>query len=76
MRVNIERTVGVSASTMAAFMPAVFTVSLGYGVVLPLLSYLIERLLGEAVKASQVSRHTGLLCARPASLDEGGTAPH
>ena len=44
-------------------MLAVFTVSVGYGVVLPLLPYLIERLLGAGVKAAQVSRHTGLLTA-------------
>ena len=42
-------------------MLAVFTVSVGYGVVLPLLPYLIERLLGADVGAAQVSRHTGLL---------------
>ncbi|MEK6211986.1 MAG: MFS transporter [Pseudomonadota bacterium] len=63
MRVNIERTAGVSASTMAALMLAVFTVSVGFGVVLPLLPYLIERLLGAGVEAAQVSRHTGLLTA-------------
>ena len=40
---------------------AVFTVSLGYGVVLPLLPYLIERLVGATVVPAQVSRHTGLL---------------
>lgn len=48
---------------MAALMLAVFTVSIGYGVVLPLLPYLIERLLGAGVKVAQVSRHTGLLTA-------------
>jgi MFS family permease len=63
VRVNTERTAGVSASTMAALMLAVFTVSVGFGVVLPLLPYLIERLLGAGVKAAQVSRHTGLLTA-------------
>ena len=42
-------------------MLAVFTVSVGYGVVLPLLPYLIERLLGVGVGAAPVSRHTGLL---------------
>ena len=42
-------------------MLAVFTVSVGYGLVLPLLPYLIERLLGAGVDAAQVSRHTGLL---------------
>jgi MFS family permease len=59
--VNAERTAGVPASTMAALMLAVFTVSVGYGVVLPLLPYLIERLLGESGKAAQVARATGLL---------------
>lgn len=59
---NTERAVG-SASTMATLMLAVFTVSVGFGVVLPLLPHLIERLLGAGVDASQVSRHTGLLTA-------------
>ena len=63
MRADTERTPGVSVSTMAALMLAVFTVSIGYGVVLPLLPYLIERLLGAGVEAAQVSRHTGLLTA-------------
>ena len=53
----------LSASAMAALMLAVFTVSVGFGVVLPLLPYLIERLLGVGVQATQVSRHTGLLTA-------------
>jgi MFS family permease len=48
---------------MAALMLAVFTVSVGLGVVLPLLPDLIERLLGAGVEAAQVSRHTGLLTA-------------
>lgn len=47
---------------MAALMLAVFTVSVGFGVMLPLLPNLIERLLG-AGEAVQVSRHTGLLTA-------------
>ena len=51
------------ACTMAALMLAVFTVSVGFGVVLPLLPDLIERLLGAGVEAAQVSRHTGLLTA-------------
>jgi len=46
---------------MAALMLAVFTVSVGFGVVLPLLPYLIERLLGAGAGAAQVSRHTGFL---------------
>src|SRR5450759_3097878 len=53
----------VHSSTMAVLMLAVFTVSVGFGVVLPLLPYLIERLLGEGVEVAQVSRHTGLLTA-------------
>ncbi len=63
MSLNTERTGGLSASTMGALMLAVFTVSVGFGVVLPLLPYLIERLLGAGVQAPQVSRHTGLLTA-------------
>jgi MFS family permease len=46
---------------MAVLMLSVFTVSMGYGVVLPLLPYLIERLLGAGGDAAQVSRSTGLL---------------
>ena len=64
--VNAQRAAGVPAATMAALLLAVFTVSVGYGVVLPLLPYLIERLLGSGidgagVEAVQISRHTGLL---------------
>ena len=46
---------------MAALALAVFTVSVGYGIVLPLLPDLVERLLGDGAAPSQVSRHTGLL---------------
>jgi MFS family permease len=46
---------------MAVLMLSVFTVSMGYGIVLPLLPYLIERLLGTGSDAAQVSRSTGLL---------------
>ena len=49
VRVNTERTAGMSTSSMAALMLAVFTVSVGFGVVLPLLPYLIERLLGAGI---------------------------
>ncbi|WP_246660970.1 MFS transporter [Tardiphaga sp. vice154] len=52
---------GVPTSTMAALMLSVFTVSIGYGVTLPLLPYLIERLLGAGTDATHVSRATGLL---------------
>ena len=53
----------LTRATMPALMLAAFTVSVGYGVVLPLLPYLIERLLGAGVEVAQVSRHTGLLTA-------------
>jgi len=46
---------------MAVLMASVFTVSIGYGVILPLLPYLIERLLGAGGNAAQVSQSTGLL---------------
>ena len=46
---------------MTLLMLAVFTVSVGYGVVLPLLPYLIERLLGADGGPAEVSRSTGLL---------------
>ena len=40
---------------------AVFTVSAGYGVVLPLLPYRIEQLIGPGAQAVQVSRNVGLV---------------
>ena len=56
---------GISPGTMAVLMLAVFTVSIGYGIVLPLLPYLIERLLGaesaSIQMSAEVSRSTGLL---------------
>lgn len=48
---------------MATLLAAVFIVSVGYGIVLPLIPYSIERLLGSGAEAVQVSRHTGLLTA-------------
>ncbi len=51
----------VPRGTMVVLMAAVFTVSIGYGVVLPLLPYLLERLLGAGGSAARVSRSTGLL---------------
>ena len=47
--------------TLITLMLAVFTVSVGYGVVLPLLPYLIERLPSAGTSPAEVSRHTGLL---------------
>jgi MFS family permease len=52
---------GLPVATMATLMLSVFTVSIGFGIVLPLLPYLIERLLGAGGDAAQVSQHTGLL---------------
>ena len=53
--------VGISPSTMAVLMLSVFTVSIGYGVILPLLPYLVERLQGVNGDSAQVSSATGLL---------------
>lgn len=59
--------IGRSTSTdiplgaLAGLMLAVFTVSMGFGVILPLLPFLIERLLGPEGNAAQMSRATGLL---------------
>lgn len=61
--INTTNPLSLSLSAMTSLMLAVFTVSVGFGVVLPLLPYLIERLLGVGVQAAQVSRHTGLLTA-------------
>jgi MFS family permease len=52
---------GVPWGTMVVLMLAVFTVSMGFGIVLPLLPYFIERLLGAGADPVQVSRSTGLL---------------
>ena len=54
---------GIPPSTMAVLMLSVFTVSMGYGIVLPLLPYVIERLLGTGDDVAQVSRATGMLTA-------------
>ena len=59
--------IGRSTSTdiplgaLAGLMLAVFTVSMGFGVTLPLLPFLIERLLGPEGNTAQISRATGLL---------------
>ena len=59
----LESSRDLSRATMATLMLSVFVVSIGYGVVLPLLPYLIERLMGAGVETALVSRHTGLLTA-------------
>jgi hypothetical protein len=54
---------GIPLGALAGLILAVFTVSIGFGVTLPLplLPFLIERLLRPDWDASQVSRATGLL---------------
>lgn len=46
---------------MAVLMASVFTVSMGFGIVLPLLPDLIERLLGAGGDDAQVAQSTGVL---------------
>ncbi len=58
-----EPSADLSRATLASLMLAAFVVSIGYGVALPLLPYLVERLLGAAAEPAQVARHTGLLTA-------------
>lgn len=53
----------ISRVAIAALMLTVFTVSVGYGVTLPLLPYSLERILGSVGTTVQISRHTGLLAA-------------
>lgn len=57
------RSSGVPPGTLAALMLAVFTVAAGYGVVLPLLPYSIERLVGAGTPAVQIPRNVGLVAA-------------
>lgn len=61
MNANAQSPAGLPGTSMAALLLAVFTVSAGFGIVLPLLPDLIERLLGAGAEAAQISRHTGLL---------------
>lgn len=51
---------GLRRRDFALLLAAVFTVSLGYGVVLPVLPFFLTRVLGES---SSVSWHTGMLAA-------------
>ena len=52
---------GIPTSTIVVLMLSVFTVSMGYGIILPLLPYLVERLQGATADAARVSNATGLL---------------
>ncbi|MBC7579824.1 MAG: hypothetical protein H7312_21040 [Tardiphaga sp.] len=54
---------GLPRGTMVVLMLEVYTVSMGFGIVLPLLPYFIERLLGADADPAQVCRSTGLLTA-------------
>ena len=58
---------GSAATPITVILPvlmlAVFTISLGFGILLPQLPALIERLLGADSTPAQVSRATGLLTA-------------
>ena len=58
-----DATQDVPLSLMGVLMLSVFTVSMGFGVFLPLLPYLIERMLGAGGGLAQISRATGLLTA-------------
>ena len=58
---DLAKFTGVPRSTMAVLMLSVFTVSMGFGIVLPVLPFLIERLLGTGGDATQAYRATGLL---------------
>ena len=51
---------GLSWSALSALMLAMFAVSVGYSIVLPILPFLIERLAGTTDPAT-LSQHTGLL---------------
>lgn len=53
---------GITVGSLLALMLAVFTVSAGYGVMLPLLPYAVEQITGDA-GAAAISRNTGLLVA-------------
>ena len=52
-----------AVAVLPVLMLAVFTISVGFGVLLPQLPALIERLLGAGSTPAQVSRATGLLTA-------------
>ncbi|MFA5372350.1 MFS transporter [Sideroxydans sp.] len=60
MNVHVMITRHESITSLALPLAAVFVVSLGYGVVLPVLPFILERALGDAARAA-ISWHTGLL---------------
>ena len=58
---------GSAATPIRVILPvlmlAVFTISLGFGILLPQLPALVERLLGADATSAQTARATGLLTA-------------
>lgn len=52
---------GLPGSVLGVLMLCVFTVSMGFGLTLPILPFLVERLIGVGGDAAQVSRVVGLL---------------
>ncbi|GBG14779.1 membrane protein [Novimethylophilus kurashikiensis] len=61
MKIALHASSEVSPGMMTALVLSAFTVSAGFGIVLPLLPFLLERLIGGGVTAAEISRHTGLL---------------
>ncbi|ALP52291.1 hypothetical protein Tel_03555 [Candidatus Tenderia electrophaga] len=60
--VTVRQHNGLATLPFFLLMAAVFTVYVGYGIVLPLLPFLLERLLGDAARFS-VAWHTGMIAA-------------
>lgn len=53
-------TMSMPSGTLAALILSVFTIAAGYGIVLPILPFLVGELVGSTA-TGEVSRHTGLL---------------
>ena len=62
-RVNQGSATSPIRGILAVLMLAVFTISVGFGILLPQLPALLERLLGEDATPVQIARATGLLTA-------------
>jgi len=60
--ITVRQHNGLGTLPFFLLMAAVFTVYVGYGIVLPLLPFLLERLLGDAARFS-VAWHTGMIAA-------------
>ena len=59
---SVSDSILLSGSQFFLLMAAVFAVYVGYGIVLPLLPFMLERMLQDATRAS-VAWHTGLIAA-------------